>query len=98
MTSIVLADKDPVALAKTLSAYAKANPVFSFRAGLVEGKVVDVNQITVLANLPGKEGIYAQLLFVINASAQRLATVLSAVGRNLAVVVDQGVKEQKFAG
>src|SRR5574338_248649 len=37
MTSIVLADKDPVALAKALSAYAKANPVFSFRAGLVEG-------------------------------------------------------------
>jgi large subunit ribosomal protein L10 len=97
MTSIVLADKDPVALAKALSAYAKANPVFSFRAGLVEGKVVDVNQITELANLPGKEGIYAQLLFMINASAQRLATVLSAVGRNLAVVVDQGVKEEKFA-
>lgn len=96
MTSIVLADKDPVALAKALTAYAKNNPVFSFRAGLVEGKVVDVKQIAELANLPGKEAIYAKLLFLISAGAQRLVTALGAVGRNLAVVVDQGVKEEKF--
>jgi len=97
MTSIVLADKDPVALAKALTAYAKSNPVFTFRAGLVEGRAVNVTQIADLANLPGKEMIQAKLLFLINATAQRLATVVSAVGRNLAVVVDQGVKEQKFS-
>ncbi len=97
MTSIVLADKDPVALAKALTGYAKSNPVFTFRAGIVEGRAVNVKQIAELANLPGKELIHAKLLFLINATAQRLATVLSAVGRNLAVVVDQGVKEQKFS-
>ncbi len=97
MTSIVLADQDPVALAKALTAYAKNNPVFSFRAGMVAGKVVDVNQIAALANLPGKEAIYAKLLFLINAGAQRLVTVVNAVGRNLAVVIDQGVKEKKFS-
>ena len=97
MTSIVLADKDPVALAKALTAYAKSNPVFTFRAGLVEGRAVNVTQIADLASLPGKEMIQAKLLFLINATAQRLATVVSAVGRNLAVVVDQGVKEQKFS-
>ena len=96
MTSIVLADKDPVALARALTAYAKSNPVFSFRAGIVEGRVIDVKQIAELANLPGKEAIYAKLLFLINAGAQRLVTVLGAVGRNLAVVVDQGVKENRF--
>jgi len=97
MTSIVLADQDPVALAKALTAYAKNNPVFSFRAGMVAGKVVDVNQIAALANLPGKEAIYAKLLFLINAGAQRLVTAVNAVGRNLAVVIDQGVKEKKFS-
>src|SRR2546426_564932 len=96
MTSLVFADKDPVALAKALTTYAKNHPVFSFRAGMVEGKVVDAAQITHLANLPGKEAIYAKLLFLINANAQRLLTALGAVGRNLAVVVDQGVKEKKF--
>ena len=97
MTSIVFADKDPVALAKALTTFARNNPVFIFRAGIVEGKVIDVNQIADLANLPGKEAIYAKLLFLINSSAQRLATVVSAVGRNLAVVVNQGVKEKKFS-
>ena len=96
MTSIVLADKDPVALAKALTAYGKSNPIFVFRAGMVEGRVIDVNQIAELANLPGKEAIYAKLLFLINAGAQRLVTVLGAVARNVAVVVDQGVKENKF--
>jgi len=96
MTSIVLADKDPVALAKALTGYAKSNPVFTFRAGIVEGRAVNVKQIAELANLPGKELIHAKVLFLINATAQRLATVLSAVGRNLTVVVDQGVKEHKF--
>ncbi len=96
MTSLVLAGKDPVALAKALTNYAKSNPVFSFRAGLVEGKVVNVKQIAELANLPAKEAIYAKLLFLIQSSAQRLATVVSGVGRKLAVVLDQGVKEKKF--
>ena len=96
MTSLVFADKDPVALAKALQAYARTHPVLSFRAGMVEGKVVDASQIAELANLPGKEAIYAKLLFLINANAQRLVTVLGAVGRNVAVVVDQGVKEGKF--
>ena len=98
MTSLIFAEKDPVALAKALTAYAKNNPLFSFRAGVVEGKVVNVAQIGELASLPGKETIQAKLLFLINASAQRLVTVLGAVGRNLAVVVDQGVKENKFSG
>lgn len=96
MTSLVFAYKDPVALAKALSNYAKSHPVFSFRAGVVEGKVVSAAQIAELASLPGKEQIHAKLLFLINASAQRLASVIGAVGRNLAVVVDQGVKEKKF--
>lgn len=96
MTSLVFVEKDPVALAKALTAYAKNHPVFTFRAGMVEGKVVDASQIAELANLPGKEAIQAKLLFLINASAQRLVTLLGAVGRNLAVVVDQGVKENKF--
>jgi len=46
--------------------------------------------------MPAKEEIYSKLLFLINAPAQRLVTAMSAVGRNLAVVVNQGVKEKKF--
>jgi len=46
--------------------------------------------------MPSKEEIFAKMLFLINAPAQRLATAIAAVGRNLAVVIDQGCKENKF--
>ncbi len=96
MTSLAYTTKDPVALAKALTTYAKNNPSFTFKAGLVEGRVIDIRAINDLANMPSREEILARLLFLINAPAQRLVTAMNAVGRNLAVVVDQGVKENKF--
>jgi len=98
MTSLAYTTNDPVALAKALTAYAKVNPAFTFKAGIVEGRVIDVKAINDLATMPSKEQIFAKLLYLINAPAQRLATAINAVGRNLAVVVDQGVKENKFQG
>jgi len=58
--------------------------------------VIDIKAINDLANMPAKEEILAKLLFLINAPAQRLVTGMNAVGRNLAVVIDQGVRENKF--
>ncbi len=97
MTSLAYTTNDPVALAKALTNYAKTNPTFTFKAGLVEGRVIDIKAINDLANMPSKEEIFAKLLYLINAPAQRLVTAMNAVGRNLAVVVDQGVKENKFS-
>jgi large subunit ribosomal protein L10 len=97
MTSLAYTEGDPVALAKALTAYAKINPAFTFKAGMVEGRAIDIKAINDLATMPSKEEIFAKLLFLIQAPAQRLVTALSAVGRNLAVVVDQGVKENKFS-
>jgi large subunit ribosomal protein L10 len=96
MTSMAFTTADPVALAKALTAYAKANPTFTFKAGLVEGRVIEVKDISQLAAMPSKEEIFAKLLYVINAPAQQLVTAMNAVGRNLAVVLDQGCKENKF--
>jgi large subunit ribosomal protein L10 len=96
MTSVAYTFDDPVALAKALTAYAKTNPSFTFKAGVVEGRVIDVKAINDLASMPPREEILAKLLYLINAPAQRLVTAIGAVGRNLAVVVDQGVKENKF--
>jgi len=96
VTSIAYTEGDPIALAKALSKYAKDNPEFTFKAGLVEGRAISIKEIETLATMPSKEEIMAKLLFLINAPAQRLVTAMNAVGRNLAVVVNQGVKEQKF--
>jgi large subunit ribosomal protein L10 len=96
VTSIAYTSGDPVALAKALSKYSKDNPEFTFKAGVVEGRVISIKEIQALATMPSKEEIYSKLLFLINAPAQRLVTAMNAVGRNLAVVVNQGVKENKF--
>jgi large subunit ribosomal protein L10 len=96
-TAISFTEGDPVALAKALTAYAKTNPAFVFKAGVVEGRVVSIAEISQLATLPSKEELIAKLLFLINAPAQQLVTVTGAVARNLAVVVDQAVKANKFA-
>jgi large subunit ribosomal protein L10 len=96
MCSLAYTASDPVALAKALTTYAKANPAFVFRAGLVEGRAIDIKSIHDLASMPSKEEILSKLLFLINAPAQRLVTAMNAVGRNLAVVVDQACKENKF--
>ncbi|SRR5579871_741916 len=97
-TAISFTDGDPVALAKALTTYAKNNAeTFKFKAGFVEGRVVNIAEIGQLATLPSKEELISKLLFLLNAPAQRLVTVTGAVARNLAVVVDQAVKEKKFA-
>ena len=98
VTSVAYTSGDPVALAKVLSRYAKDNPEYTFKAGIVDGRVIAIKDIDALANMPSKEEIFAKLLFLMNAPAQRLVTAMNAVGRNLALVVNQGVEQKKFAG
>src|SRR6202163_3615895 len=96
VTSIAYTEGDPVALAKALAKYAKEDPEFSFKAGVVEGRVITVKEIESLATMPSKDELYSKLLFLLNAPSQRLVTAMNAVGRNLAVVVSQGVEQKKF--
>lgn len=95
-TAIAYNSSDPVALAKVLTAYAKTNPLFVFKAGFVEGRVINLGDIANIAAMPSKDELIAKVLFLINAPAQRLATVVNAVARNLAVVVNQAVEQKKF--
>ena len=95
VTALALAEGDPVQLSKAISKFVKDNPeVFTFKAGVVEGRVVALRDVEAIATLPSKEELIAKVLFLINANAQRLATVISAVPRNLAIVVKQ-IGEQK---
>jgi large subunit ribosomal protein L10 len=95
VTALALAEGDPVQLSKAIAKFAKDNPdVFSFKAGVVEGRVVALKDVEAIATLPSKEELISKIMFLINIQAQRLATVIGAVPRNLAVVVGQ-VAEQK---
>ncbi len=98
VTAVALSTGDPVNLSKAVSKFTKANPdVFTFKVGIVEGKVVALKDVDAIASLPPKEELISKIMFLINCQAQRLVTVLSAVPRNLAVVVKQ-IGDQKGGG
>ena len=95
VTAVALSQQDPVGLSKAIAKFTKANPeIFKFKVGIVEGKVVALRDVEAIASLPSKEELLGKVLFLLNAQAQRLATVLSAMPRNLAIVVKQ-VGDQK---
>lgn len=97
VTAVALSSADPVGLSKAISKFTKANPdIFSFKAGLVEGKVVALRDVEAIASLPSREELISKVMFLVNCQAQRLVTVLQAVPRNLAVVMEQ-IRAQKEA-
>ena len=97
VTAVALSKGDPVGLSKAISKFSKANPdIFTFKAGIVEGRVVELKDVEAIASLPSKEELISKVMFLINCQAQRLVTVISAVPRNLAIVVKQ-IGEQKTA-
>jgi large subunit ribosomal protein L10 len=97
VTAVALSTGDPVGLSKAISKFTKANPdIFTFKAGVVEGKVVALKDVEAIASLPSKEELISKIMFLINAQAQRLVTVISAVPRNLVIVVKQ-IGDQKSA-
>jgi large subunit ribosomal protein L10 len=96
VNSVAFTSGDPVALTKVFAKWAGDNAEFQFKLGIVDGKLIDVSEIKALATMPGKEELFSKLLFLINAPAQRLATVINAKGRDLAVVLGQGVEMEMF--
>jgi large subunit ribosomal protein L10 len=97
VSSVAYTSGDPVALAKALSTWMQENAEFTFKLGIIDGHVITVEEVKQLATMPSKEQIFAKLLFLINAPAQRLVTVMNAAGRDLAVVINQAVEQGKFA-
>jgi large subunit ribosomal protein L10 len=94
MSAIAYSTNDPVSLAKVLSKYAKESDKIKFKAGVVEGRAINVKDIDALASMPSKEELISKLMFVLNSGAQRVASVINAVPRNLAIVVDQIAKQK----
>jgi large subunit ribosomal protein L10 len=95
--SIAYTQTDPVALAKALTKIAKDVPAFQFKSGVVEGRVISISEIQQLANMPSKEELISKIMFLLNAPAQRIAIALNALPRNMAVVVSEAVKANKFS-
>lgn len=95
-TAIAIAADDPVASAKILNEFAKANAKFELKAGSLDGKLLSVADIQALADLPSREVLLAKLLGSLNAPASNFVGVLAAIPRSLVQVL-AAIQDKKAA-
>ncbi|MBC8591597.1 50S ribosomal protein L10 [Wansuia hejianensis] len=93
-SAIAFGYDDPVQVAKITSEFAKDNEQLEIKAGIVDGKVIDINEVKRLANLPSREVLIAQVLGGVNAPIQGFANVLQGTIRSLAIVLNAIAEEQ----
>jgi large subunit ribosomal protein L10 len=95
-TSIAIASGDPVAPAKILTGFAKANAKFELKAAALDGTLLSIEDIKVLAELPSREVLLATVLRSFNAPATNFVGVLAAIPRSLVQVL-AAIQDQKAA-
>ena len=77
--AIAFGHDDAVAPARVLAKFAKDHEALVIKAGIVEGKVLEVEEINEIAKLPGREGMYSMLLGMLQAPVSKFARVVKAV-------------------
>ena len=94
-TAIVTGGEDAVAIAKILRDVVKGINAVTLKAGALDGKRLEPNEIVDLAALPGREILLAQLLGVLQAPARNLVSVLSQKTASIVYVLQAYADKQQ---
>lgn len=95
-SAIAISYDDPVAPAKVLMQFAKDNAKLEIKAGVMDGKALDLSAIKALSELPSQEVLLGKLLSVLNGVPTSFVIALSDMPKKLLNVLN-AVKEQKEA-
>jgi len=95
--AVVYTEGDPVAVAKTLTEFAKTVPQVVFRGGMVDGRPIAANDVEAIAKLPSRQELISKLLFLLQSPVTRFVRTLNAVTQQFVVVVDQVAKQKAGA-
>lgn len=95
--AIALAYEDPVAPAKILMEFSKAQPALEIKAGMVTGTVMTPKEIRALASLPGREVLLATLVSLLKSVPTRLVRTLNNPIQRLVSVLDSVKKVKEKA-
>ncbi len=88
-TGIIVSREDPVAVAKALQTFTKANQALTIKAGYVDGQVLEPAGLKALADLPSREALRSQLVGALQGPLVQLVGLLTAPQRELAYILDQ---------
>lgn len=93
-SALALSYDDPVAPAKVLVDFAKENDKLEIQVGVMEGRVISLNEIKALSSLPSREILLGQLLSAMNGVATAFVRVLNGMPVKLLNVM-QAIRDQK---
>ena len=80
-TAVIIGNEDYLEACKTIYEYAKDNDFYKIKGGIIDGKVVSVEEITTLAKLPSRETLIGMLAGALLGNVSKLAVALSAVAK-----------------
>ncbi|MEK7314356.1 MAG: 50S ribosomal protein L10 [Deltaproteobacteria bacterium] len=95
-TAVAIGYKDPVAVAKALSAYVKEQPNFKIKVGALKSKILTVAEVKALSELPTREELLAKLLGIMKNVPAGIVCVLAAIPKKFLYALN-AIKDKKAA-
>lgn len=87
-TGVVIGRRDPVAMAKALSGFAKVNTALQIKVGFIEGQLLPPHEVKALAELPSGDALRSQLLGTVQGPMARLVGLVTAPLRELVSIIE----------